>query len=252
MHCHMFSNDIKKVYKSIIPLKVRVALWMKFISLKNYYLFLVAIFSNKSKRYFNFKGKVYKYFIAIYNTTFLNERAVEIPIIMDYIREFNNRRILEIGNVMSHYFKFNYEIVDKYEKGEGVVNQDIIDFIPKSKYDLIISISTFEHIGFDEAIRYSNEKMSNIRQESLLKAIDKAKSLLNENGVFIFTAPYGFNCFLDSQLKENELELTEILYLKRIDSNNKWIQVNYDDVKDIKYGEPYICANALIIGIYKN
>ena len=31
-----------------------------------------------------------------------------------------------------------------------VINEDITYFQPNHKYDLIVSISTFEHIGFDE------------------------------------------------------------------------------------------------------
>ena len=79
---------------------------------------------------FNFNNVEYNYFLSCYNSTFQNERAVEIPIVYDYISKFRHQNILEIGNVINHYLKQNYDVVDKYEKGEGVLNYDIIDFTP--------------------------------------------------------------------------------------------------------------------------
>lgn len=58
--------------------------------------------------------------------------------------------MLEVGNVLSHYFPIHHDIVDKYEVCPGVINQDIADFLPQEKYDLILSISTVEHVGWDE------------------------------------------------------------------------------------------------------
>ena len=54
------------------------------------------------------------------------------------------------GNVLLHYFPADHEIVDKYEKGDGIVNEDIVNFRPGKKYDLIVSISTLEHISWNE------------------------------------------------------------------------------------------------------
>ena len=51
---------------------------------------------------------------------------------------------------MLHYFPADHEIVDKYEKGDGIVNEDIVNFRPGKKYDLIVSISTLEHISWNE------------------------------------------------------------------------------------------------------
>jgi len=201
---------------------------------------------------FSYNNKEYNYFWRSYNKTFQNERAVELPIVLDYISKFKGQRILEIGNVVNHYVKQNYDIVDKYEIGDGVLNCDIIDFNPKEKYDLIISVSTFEHIGFDEVLRYSEFKDMKTESMSLLKAIEKTKTLLHPKGIFIFTAPLGFNDFLDDQIENNNLELTESFFFKRVNSLNEWIQVRYEDVRNIKYGRPYPCANGLMIGIFCN
>lgn len=241
---------IKKLLKFLIPLKIRIVISRIIFRTKNYFLFIYTkMFGDKQ---FTFNGNEYNYFRAFYNTTFLNERTVEIPIILDYITKFQGKRILEIGNVISHYFDFKYDILDKYEKQEGVINLDIIDFVPEHKYDLIISISTFEHIGFDENIRYGKTEGNTIKATAVLKAIEVTKELLNKNGIFIFTIPLGFNHFLDSKLENNSLKLTNLYYVKRMTSGNVWKQVVYDEVKNIRYGHPYICANGILVGVFKN
>jgi len=241
---------IKRLLKFLIPLKSRIGIVKVIFNMKNYWLFIYA--KRFRNRHFAFNGSEYNYYRALYNTTFLNERTVEIPIIVDYIEKFKEKRILEIGNVISHYFKFSYDILDKYEKQEGVINVDIVDFVPEYKYDLIVSISTFEHIGFDEYIKYGKTEVNTIKAATVLKAIEVTKGLLNKNGIFIFTIPLGFNHYLDSKLENNGLKLTSLYYIKRMTVGNEWKQVEYDEVKNIRYGHPYICANCILIGIFKN
>lgn len=243
---------MRNFIKFIIPYNTRVLLWKHYILTTNYYKYIIARAAKTKNVFFDFNGKKHNYFNALYNNTYQNERAVEIPIILDYVFSNKNKNILEVGNVMNHYLKFDHEVVDKYEKGPGVLNCDIVDFNTNKKYDLIFSISTFEHIGFDEVIRYSDEKTNKVSQESLLLAFDKTKSLLNVNGIFVFTVPIGFNSFLDSQFENNKLQLTKLFYLKKTSKNNTWTQVAYNDIKEIQYGQPYACANGLVIGIFKN
>lgn len=184
---------MNKILKRLVPARLRP-------SIRNNIQFLYhKIFHKKT---FQFNGTDYFYFSRKYNTTFLNERAVEIPIIIHFIKKYKDKRILEIGNVLSHYFDFDFDIVDKYEKHQGVINVDIIDFNCSEKYDLIVSISTFEHIGYDENIRYGTSEDNNIQPNSVLRAIEKTKTLLKPGGVFVFTIPLGFNSFLDSRIEK--------------------------------------------------
>lgn len=111
-----------------------------------YYFYKIS----KSSRTFLFQGETYRYFYHKYNKTWKNERAVDIPIIWEIVKKSQKKRILEVGNVLSHYFPANHDIVDKYELAKGVINQDIVDFTACHKYDLIVSISTLEHVGYDE------------------------------------------------------------------------------------------------------
>ncbi|MGB2697933.1 MAG: hypothetical protein WBD28_08785 [Candidatus Zixiibacteriota bacterium] len=189
---------------------------------------------------FTFQGKTYRYFYHRYNHTWKNERAVEIPIIWAYLKKYHARRTLEVGNVLSHYFRVNHDIIDKYEKADGVINKDIVDFKPLKKYDLIVSISTLEHVGWDENPR---------EPVKILHAIENFKNLLSPGGTAIATVPLGYNSEMDELLKERKTKFTKQYYLKRITKNNKWIEAGWDDVCDAKYGEPFPNASALVIGI---
>jgi len=79
-----------------------------------------------------------------------NERCVEVPLAKSIVDK-EKGRILEMGNVLPHYYKnARWDVLDKFEKGKNILNADIASFKPKNKYNLILSISTFEHIGLDE------------------------------------------------------------------------------------------------------
>src|SRR5215207_4369431 len=82
-------------------------------------------------------------------TTWRSERAVELPIAWRRVRRTDATSTLEIGNVLSNYFPVRHLVVDKYERVPGVINEDVVDFSPPGKYDLIVSISTLEHVGWD-------------------------------------------------------------------------------------------------------
>lgn len=58
----------------------------------------------KSRRTFAFRGDAHRYFYHRYNTTWRNERTVEIPIILEVLNKSKGKSILEVGNVLSHYF----------------------------------------------------------------------------------------------------------------------------------------------------
>src|SRR5947209_18908667 len=104
-------------------LSLEARLFLKFIEYKLF----------KSSRRFGLSGSSYSYFYARYNHTWANERAVEIPIIDKVVREYRGKRILEVGNVLSHYFLVQHDVVDNYERGARVINQDVGDLRPSTK-----------------------------------------------------------------------------------------------------------------------
>lgn len=197
---------------------------------------------NKSNKYFVLNKKKYKYFVHPYNFTWRNERIVEIPIAWEFIKNSNGKKVLEFGNVLAHYYPITHTIIDKYEKGKGVINEDIVNFKHDSKFDLIISISTLEHVGWDE---------KNKDSKKILKALEVLKKHLSSEGELVLTLPIGYNPNLDEYLKQNKINFSKIYCLKRINSSNEWKQKKWDEVKNIKYGYPYAYANAIIVGIIK-
>lgn len=196
----------------------------------------------KPKKSFKFNGEEYSYLYHSYNTTWKNERIVELPIIWREVEKNKGKKILEVGNVLSHYFKCNHDIVDKYEKAPAIINEDIIDFNNK-KYDLIVSISTIEHIGYDEKPR---------DLDKIDKALENIKKLLDENGRFIATFPVNYNKHLDEKLVKKQLPFSKLCFMKRISKDNEWVEASYDEVKDVKFGSPFGYANAIVIGYIDN
>lgn len=198
---------------------------------------------NKRKNhYFVFNKQKYNYFIHPYNCTWKNERTVEIPIIKKILDENKNKEVLEVGNVMPHYGVTGHDILDKYETAENVINEDVINFKPQKKYDLIISISTLEHVGQDEKIK-DNTK--------ILKAISNLKKLLTNKGQIIITLPLGYNKNMDLLIKKGKIDFKKKFLMVRISEENIWRQVPWKKNLNVKYGRPFFGANGLIIGIIK-
>lgn len=197
----------------------------------------------KNKKFFVFQNKCYNYLYHVYNCTCLNERAVEVPIVWEFVERYRDKKILEIGNVLSHYFPVFHDVLDKYEKAEGVINQDVVDFKPSQKYDLIVSISTLEHVGWDEAQK---------DPEKILFAIDNLKKCLNPGGKIIVTLGLGYNHEIDKMLEEGKIKFDEQYFLKRISNDNEWKEVKKQELKGIGYNYSIFTAQGLIIGAINN
>ena len=162
---------------------------------------------NKNTVYFG--GEDLPLLFHVYNHTWLNERMIEVPIFKCILEKCQvSARILEVGNVMSHYFNVTHDVVDKYERGKGIINEDIVKFNTKDKYDLIISISTLEHIGHDEGPVKEPEK--------IFKAIDVLKSVCAKSGEIYISIPVGENHYLDQYLRNDEINLERtIRYIRK-------------------------------------
>lgn len=100
------------------------------------------------------------------------------------VRKYQGKNILEIGNVLSHHLEFEHDILDKYENAEGVINEDVVNFKSKKKYDLIVGISTLEHVGWDE------------KPMKIPSAVENLKTLItSRGGMIIITLPFGTTPF---------------------------------------------------------
>lgn len=200
----------------------------------------------RSMRCFTFQNEPYKYFYHRYNTTWKNERTVEIPIVWQIVKKHEGESILEVGDVLSNYFSVNHDIVDKYERREGVITQDVVDFHPAKTYDLIISISTLEHVGWNEN---PNDHEILHQPNKVLHTIENLRALLAANGRIVVTLPLGYNPHLDSLLRNGKIRFDNQFCLKRISKDNKWVECRWQDIDKTKYGSPFHAANGLLVGI---
>ncbi len=185
-------------------------------------------------------GKTYEYIDRVYNFTWINERRVELAFAQAWLKEFTGRRVLEIGNVSSHYFDVTHPVVDRYERGScnRLIAEDAVDFSLSGPFDLIFSISTFEHLGWDEAIE---------DPAKALRAISHARTKLSVDGVLRISLPIGFNPHIDRAFAANEIPYDRCLAMMRRDAKNSWQQVPISTALRCEFGSPYPFANALLI-----
>ncbi len=201
-------------------------------------------YQNRNRNTVRYNGENLALFFHEYNHTWLNERMIEIPIFRHILdRQNNSSRILEVGNVMSNYFDMDYDIVDKYETIERVIKVDLLNFNSQVKYDLIISISTLEHIGYDEGPEKEPEK--------LLDAVEKLKSLLAPGGELYVSVPMGENPYLDDFLRNDRIRLKKhVNYLRK--GQTLWEPVDFEAISHAKSNAPYFWGNAIVILKWKN
>lgn len=187
---------------------------------------------------FIFDGRSYPYLYHFCNKTWKNERGVEIPIFREILLRHQAARILEVGNVLSHYFPIHHDVIDKYEVAPGVINQDIVEFVPPEHYDLILSISTLEHVGWDETPR---------EPDKLLRAIEHLRNqCLAPGGQIVASLPVGYNEFFDGLLHNGKSPFTQQHFLKRISKRNYWVESDWNGCKGVTYGR--FVAHAIVIG----
>jgi SAM-dependent methyltransferase len=193
-------------------------------------------------RKFDLNGNSYRYFTQRYNTAWRNERTVEIAIFEALLNQYGGKRVLEVGNVLSHYFQDivpgrSHIVVDKYEIAEGVVNEDILSY-EAEPFDLIISISTLEHVGWDEKPR---------DPEKVLRAIDNLKKLVKPGGELVVSMPLAYHPPLDRALTNGEVAFDNVTYLKRMNQFNSWREVPAEALEGVVFNDPYPGASAISV-----
>lgn len=188
---------------------------------------------------FEFNGEEFDYFFHHYNRTWTNGRQVEVPLGWNFVRQYPNEDVLEIGNVLNHYYLVSHDVLDKYEKYPGVINEDVVNFSPDQSYDLAIAISTIEHIGYDE-------EPSEPRK--VVEAVESIAELLSDEGMFIATWPIAKNPYLDEWHRDGTLPFTDRYYLKRV-GDCRWRQATWDEVADSTYVYPNPSVDAISVAV---
>jgi hypothetical protein len=194
----------------------------------------------KSTQTFTFQGKEYRYLFLRYNTTWKNERSVSIPIIWDIVEKYQNegKTVLELGNMLSYAYSVHHDILDKYETAKRIINEDIADYNPNKKYDLIVSVLCLPCVGWDETPKDS---------EKILRALTNMNNLLSSRGKIVVALGLGYNSFLDNYLRKGKIRFDTQHYMKKI-SGYKWREASWDEVKDLKYDYSVPTSTGLVIG----
>jgi SAM-dependent methyltransferase len=192
-----------------------------------------------SPRTFSFDGDTYPYLYQRHGMTWLNERMVEVPVAAAAVAAVPiGARILEVGNVLSHYGYGGHAVVDKYERAQGVSNVDALDLRTSERYDLIVSVSTIEHIGWDE------RPADSARAE---RAVEHLTRLLNPAGVLLVTLPIGYNSALDAAVRSGAVPFDELGAL-RLRRGRTWDQVPPAEAWLAPYDHLLCAAAAILIG----
>lgn len=152
---------------------------------------------------FEWRGHRRPLFDHPYNATITNERAVEVPIALDFLAR-GHGHVLEVGNVLGHYFTEAElpprVVVDAYEIERGVTNIDVfmIDKAGLGPFDLIVSVSTLEHVRWDPQEHGTDNPYGGVA------ALWYLKGLLKPNGRMLVTALQGHNWALDAVFEEDQ------------------------------------------------
>jgi hypothetical protein len=145
----------------------------------------------------------------------LGERTVELAVAREFVAQ---RRalgpILEVGNVLAHHVPFPHPVVDRYEPGDGILHVDVLEYRPSDPSPSIVSISTLEHVGFDETPR----RVGRFRP-ALVHLFEQC---LRPGGTMLVTVPLGYNPEVDDAVFSRARELGKITIYRRHGLRNLW------------------------------
>lgn len=166
--------------------------------------------------------------------TWRTERCVELALGEHVLAGRDPARVLELGNVLPLAGLTGHVVVDKYETGKDVVNVDILDYSPDQRFDLGISISTLEHVGFDEHPQELDKAA-----KALARFAEMAEDLL-------VTIPVGYHTRLEEAFLAGPFDRIELLI--KTGRRARWEPRPLEQRRQIRYAWPYANANGILVG----
>jgi hypothetical protein len=191
------------------------------------------------RAHFDFRGEPVPYLHHRYNRTWLNERAVEVPLALRVLAERRDGDVLEVGNVLGHYGAAGHTVVDRYEQAPGVINVDVTEYDPGDRrFDLIVSVSTLEHVGFDEEPRDPDKP---------LRAVERLAGMLAAGGLLWTTLPTRYNPALNAYARAGTLPFDRIAALQRTGRGTSWRETPPEAALGTPYDHLLCSASAVLI-----
>lgn len=194
--------------------------------------------SSTPSEYFSYWGVELPYCRVGYNHSGDNERAVEIPVAQCFLAHHAQSLGggLEIGNVLSHYMRAPWTIVDRYEPGDHLA-LDLFDY--HQQHDWIVSISTLEHIRWDEPDQGRHP-------DGPVRALEHLFGLLRPGGTMLVTTPMGWHPFWDSAILDGRLPVEPVRQCTFVRHGQRWQQTG--QLCHLRYAASTIWAEAVWIG----
>lgn len=192
---------------------------------------------------FTYRGQELQLYHHLHNYTWKNERAVEIAIATPELKRAQDQdeSVLEVGRVLPHYVpNANWTVIDLVEAGPNVINADIVDFETTERFDLILSISTLEHVGMDDGSK---------DESRVADAHARIRALLKPGGKAVVTYANGYNKYLDQLLLQPSAILDDLSVLVRT-GRLGWSESTNPSaaIAEAVYGSPYRGGNVVTIG----
>lgn len=187
---------------------------------------------------FTFMGEGYRYRFHPHLWSWLGERAIEVPIAQALVDRNAGKRILEIGNVLSHYSPQRHLVVDKYEKRPGILNRDALELDDLGQFDLVVAISTIEHVGRDEEPRDPAKAP---------EALRRLERLLAPGGEAFVTIPIGYHLELDAAIQRGDVRFAHATAMQRT-GQTQWREVRPEEVWGTPYDFLLYSARAVFFG----
>lgn len=160
-------------------------------------------------------GQEYPYLVP----TEGHERDIEMPWGRRLLARARGRT-LEVGNCTQRIWPDlpRRDIVCQYDELGGtqtVHREDICYFDRGVRYNLIVSLSTFEHVG-NEYGPYIDSKA--------IEAVTHCMRLLAPRGRLAFTIPCGFHGALERWVVDHRDDWRSLALMVRVSDDNEWVE----------------------------
>lgn len=198
----------------------------------------------------------------------IDERVVEYPWVFSRIPENPGQRVLDAGSVLNYEFLVSKNLIAQSEltictlspekrnycnAGVSYVFGDLRDtYFANSAFDVIISISTIEHIGLDNTKFHQKKSISRESKDgSYLDAVKEYKRVLRSGGKCFVTVPFGKR-FIGEWYQIFDLEMImgiigtfepetfELCFYGYI--SNEWVRCEPDDLADADFFDVALSA----------
>jgi SAM-dependent methyltransferase len=153
----------------------------------------------------------------------LDERCIEYPWIIGQLAHLrDDSRILDAGSALNWSYVLDHILTGRrklhiltlfpesrcfWDRGVSYLYEDLRDIpVRDDYYDVVVCISTLEHVGFDNSIHTGDDVYSEHRPTDFLLAVNEMHRVLRPGGALLLTVPFGVRCDLGfSQQFDREL-----------------------------------------------